>query len=220
MLAAALVLLTGGPAAAKTEHDGQLWFPLYLTTHLGERGLGYFEVNPRIGNNVSEIDQLLLRPAVGYQVTPHLSLWQGYAWVNDYQPSYQDEHRSFQQAVYTTPVFQTSLTSRTRLEERWIRGDPGTGLRAREMIRLSVPLAGSKAWSLVLYDEVFVNLNSVRGGPQSGFDQNRAFIGVNRMLSPHVNVDLGYQNLVLNTTEPGLTSRHLHIILIQTFITW
>lgn len=220
MLAAALALLSCDPAAAQKEDDGQVWFPFYLTTHLSERVLGYAEVNPRFGNNMSEIEQLLLRPAAGYQVTPRLSLWQGYAWVNNYQPSFRAEHRSFQQAVYTASAFQTSLMSRTRFEQRWIQRTTGTAFRAREMIRLSIPMDASKRWSLVLYDELFVNLNSVSGGPQSGFDQNRAFIGINRVLSPHVNVDVGYQNLALNTDEPGLIGRHLHIILIQTFLSW
>ncbi|MBS0152220.1 MAG: DUF2490 domain-containing protein [Nitrospira sp.] len=36
------------------------------------------------GDDVTNIDQLLLRPALGYQLTENLSLWQGYAWVGHF----------------------------------------------------------------------------------------------------------------------------------------
>ncbi len=218
LLAAILVLIPSGRSQAATEHDGQLWIPFYLTASLTDRVLGYFEVNPRFGDNVSEINQLLIRPALGYQLTPHFSLWQGYAWVTNYQPSFRGEQRIFQQAIYSRPFHAFRLLSRTRLEERWIQDSRGTSLRAREMLRFMVPVAGSEVWSFVVYDEIFVNLNSIENGPQSGFDQNRAFVGINRTINRHMNVDLGYQNVAVNTVEPGFVDKHLHVILIQTFI--
>ncbi len=218
LLAAVLVLIPGGRSPAATQHDGQLWFPFYLTAPLTDRVLGYFEVNPRYGGNISEIEQLILRPALGYQLTPTFSLWQGYAWVTNYQPSFREEHRIFQQATYSRPFPSFRLLSRTRLEERWIQDSLGTSLRAREMLRLMVPVSGSELWAVVLYDEIFVNLNSIKNGPESGFDQNRAFIGINRTINRHLNIDVGYQNQLLNTRAAGLVNRSNHIILIQTFI--
>jgi uncharacterized protein DUF2490 len=58
------------------------------------------EVNPRFGDDVSELDQLILRPAVGYKLNDHFPLWQGYAWVGNYQPSFREENRLYQQLLY------------------------------------------------------------------------------------------------------------------------
>ena len=71
-------------------HDGQLWFPLYNRFQLPGNFRGWAEVNPRFGDDVSEIDQLLLRPAIGYQISQSFSIWQGYAWVTNYQPNFRD----------------------------------------------------------------------------------------------------------------------------------
>lgn len=47
--------------------DFRLWTPVYLTFPLSSSFIGYMEVNPRFGDDVSELDQLILRPAVGYK---------------------------------------------------------------------------------------------------------------------------------------------------------
>jgi len=64
--------------ASDLKQDFRLWAPVYLNFPITGPVLGYMEVNPRFSDDVSQIDQLLLRPAVGYQLTPAISLWQGY----------------------------------------------------------------------------------------------------------------------------------------------
>ena len=48
--------------------------------------IAHMEVDPRFGDGVSNIDQWIIRPAIGYKLTDHWSVWQGYAWVGNYQP--------------------------------------------------------------------------------------------------------------------------------------
>ena len=69
-----------------------------------------------------------------------------------------------------------------------------------------------------MYDEIFVNLNTVGNGPDSGFDQNRLFLGMNRQFTEHFNMDLGYQMQALNNSQPELVNQINHIILLQFFI--
>ena len=69
-----------------------------------------------------------------------------------------------------------------------------------------------------MYDEIFVNVNSVGNGPDSGFDQNRLFLGMNRQFTKHFNMDLGYQMQALNNRQPELINQINHIILLQFFI--
>ncbi len=240
-LGALLWSLTGGgvpTAQAYTEwgpntlSDFRLWTPVYLNVKLPNRFLAYMEVNPRIGDDVTNIDQLLIRPALGYQLTDNLSIWQGYGWVGNFNQkhtppasSFFQESRSFQQLIYTDKFGSFNFMSRTRMEERFIEGAAGTALRFRQMLKLSYPLPMAPEWSLVGYDEIFMNLNSVdsfddarRGGhaPGAGIDQNRFFLGVNKKFNQYFNVDIGYQNQMLNSrTKDGNANLVNHILLLQ-----
>ena len=78
-------------------------------------------------------------------------------------------------------------------------------------------------WAVVAYDEIFVNLNTVgttQGkGPAAGFDQNRVFVGINRTFSKYLNMNIGYQNQLLNSRSiPNLANQMNHVILLQLFI--
>ncbi len=201
-------------------HDGQFWFPLYNRFSPSDKVRGWFEVNPRFGNDASEIHQLLIRPALGYEIQPGVSLWQGYVWVTNYEPRFSDEHRLYQQLSYRKGFTGWNVFSRTRMEERFIREARGVSLRAREFLRFNFPLDDRKQWAFVLYDEVFVSLNSTLNGPKAGFDQNRLFIGLNRKINRHVSMDVGYQNQSINTPGSRVADVMNHILLIQWFIDW
>ena len=83
------------------------------------------------------------------------------------------------------------------------------------MLRGDFPLPNAPEWAFVVYDEIFVNVNSVGNGPDSGFDQNRFFLGMNREFTKYFNMDLGYQMQALNNSQPGQINQ---IILLQFFI--
>ena len=205
-------------ADSTVNQDFRLWAPVYLTVPLSPSFIGYMEVNPRFGDDVSELDQLLLRPAVGYKLTDHLSLWQGYAWIGNYQPSFREENRLFQQLLYRRKFPFVKVFSRSRLEERFIDNTDGTSVRARTMLRGDFPLPNAPEWAFVVYDEIFMNVNSVGNGPDSGFDQNRFFLGMNREFTKYFNMDLGYQIQALNGRQSGLVNQINNIILLQFFI--
>jgi hypothetical protein len=191
---AAALLSPAGYADSYLEDDLQSWNMATLSSRLspGGRVLGYFEVQSRTGNNIRDAAALIIRPAVGYQVTKQLSVWQGYAWTPSYQPGTRHENRIFQQALLENEFKRFKLTNRTRLEERFIEDAGGTSVRGRHQVRVSVPLGKSRKWAGVVYDEIFVNFNTVPNGPHGGFEQNRVFGGVNRTLNAHANVELGY----------------------------
>jgi len=62
------------------------------------------------------------------------------------------------------------------------------------MIRALYPFTEDKTWAVVFSDEVFFNLNSVGTSLPAGFDQNRAFLGVNHRFDEHWRVEFGYLN--------------------------
>ena len=226
-----LVVIAGSEifASENTQQDFRLWAPVFLTVPLSTSFLGYAEVNPRFGDDVSQLDQLILRTAVGYKLDDRWSVWQGYAWNTVYyrgndQPDFNGEQRLYQQLSYTDKFSLlesfpfVKILSRTRLEERWIQHVSDTAFRARTMIRVDVPLPMFPSWSFVTFDEIFVNLNGVSGGPEGGFDQNRFFIGFNKEFMKQVSVDLGYQMQITNSRSDEFTNEINNCILLNVFI--
>jgi len=205
-------------AGSSVNQDFRLWSPVYLFVPLSQSLIGYMEVNPRFGDDVSELNQLLLRPAIGYNLTDNWSIWQGYAWIGNYQPTFTDEHRVFQQLIYSRKFPSFKIFSRSRLEERIIDHADGTAVRARTLLRGDFPLPGASDWAIVVYDEIFVNLNTVGHGPEAGFDQNRFFLGMNRRFTDQVNMDLGYQMQAQNNSGSGIINQINHVILLQMWI--
>jgi hypothetical protein len=219
-------------APSTFSQDFRLWTPTFLTVKLPSSFFAYMEVNPRFADldDSGKIDQLLLRPALGYQLTENVSIWQGYAWVGNFnqrhtppQSSFFEENRIYQQINYTSKFEFFRILSRFRLEERWIEHADGTALRFRMMLRGMYPLPVAPEWALVTYDEIFVNLNTVgtiQGkGPAAGFDQNRFFVGINRTFGKHFNMDAGYQNQLLNSRSiPNLANQMNHVILLNFYI--
>lgn len=229
--------LSGSGKTATSKEDFRLWAPVFLTVSLPNRFLAYMEVNPRIGDDVTNIDQLLLRPAIGYKLTDNWSIWQGYAWVGNFNqtptthiPSnFFGENRIWQQMTYQQNFESFKFMARTRMEERWIDHASGTALRLRQMFKLTYPLPMAPGWALVGFDEIFLNLNSVDSyeavttghsrGPGAGIDQNRLFLGINKTFTSWLNVDIGYQNQMINNRKlEGNANLINHILLINFYI--
>jgi len=93
-----------------------------------------------------------------------------------------------------------------------------TAFRARTMLRVDVPLPMIPSWSFVTFDEIFVNLNGVSGGPEGGFDQNRFFIGFNKEFMKQFNVDLGYQMQIINSRRDEMVNQINNCIMLNFFI--
>lgn len=192
----------GPPLFAETPVDGefQSWTMATVTWPMGEeeRWTGYMEVFPWFADGTGDLRIIHLRPAVGVLLRENVSFWQGYAWTPLIEPSYRNEHRFFQQLLVNHEIFNWVVTHRTRLEERLIQGADGTALRGVHLARIDVPIGDRGKWTFAVLDQVFVNLNSTRGGPQAGFDQNMAFAGVRRIFSERLNMDIGYLNHYIN----------------------
>ncbi len=216
LLLAALALASAGPAAAQTTQDTQLWLN---TTLFGSHGdFVYFaEVQPRFGSDISRLDQLILRPAVGWKLNDALTVYQGYARVENTPagaPSF-SENRSFQQLSWEIGEFaKFKLSSRTRFEQRWQSDGRDVGFRFREMLRASHPIfdeaSGLRA---VGWSEVFVALNDTDWGAQAGFDQIRTFVGLEIPLQDKAQgkstVEVGYLNQTVNAPAARVEINHI-----------
>ncbi|MCW5823942.1 MAG: DUF2490 domain-containing protein [Cyanobacteria bacterium TGS_CYA1] len=216
-LTLALMLMLGvtKPSYAGIEHDLQLWTPVTLDARLYRNLRGYLEINPRIGDNITQMSQLLIRPALQYRVNEGCSLFAGYLWGTTYlNGDVLHEHRLWEQVLFDKDIKRFSIINRTRLEQRMFPHLADTGNRLRHMLKLEYDL-NSKLY-LVASDELFVNLNSVKNGPQAGIDQNRIFAGVGLRPLKRTRIEAGYQYQWINRTDQF--DQGNHAILIQTFI--
>jgi len=185
--------------ALAIENDFQLWAPIYLTVPIKEKFVGYFEINPRLGDNVTDVNQLRLRPALGYKITDNLIFYTGYAWAPGFVPKHRNENRIWEQLELTS-VFKKfqwlerfKFINQFRLEERLIEDAGSMGLRGRYMLQIERALDKNNLWTAVLYDKLYVNFYSVSKGPEGGFDQNRLYTGLRRKINDLLSIETGYQ---------------------------
>lgn len=207
-------------AVADTEDDGRLWLNVMAQGRLSDAWNWSLEVQPRWREEGEEFDQLLVRPAVGYNLSERSSVWLGYGHVSSH-PARGDtveENRLWQQFLHRfEPWCGYTFTSRTRLEERRLEGGDETGYRLRQMLRATHPLGPVAGASLVFWDELFINANDTDWGARSGFDQNRAFAGASYVFSQQDRLEIGYLNQYVKVSGNDRMNHVLSTSLILNF---
>lgn len=201
---ALMILLLPAVTNADTSSRTSTWLMSLSRIKLTESVNSFVDIQPRFtindisGGKNNALDTLLLRGALGFQITPNIELYQGYAYIPSYDPK-NVEHRSFQELFIKQPLKNNALAHRFRFEQRFIDSADETAYRLRYFGRYVRPL---KAWhpslSLAINEEIFINLNDADNGPQSGFDQNRLFVGLNYRINHSLAYEFGYQNQIIN----------------------
>lgn len=210
-----VLLCVAEPATAQTVTDERVWWNLTAQERAGTPSpwRWYFELQGRMRNGVDALDQLLVRPAVGRDLTARSSLWLGYG----YTPSYPEvgdvltENRVWQQYLWAGPGLGSVLQWRSRLEERWIEDNDRMAWRFRQFWRLTRQLSShAGGTTFVAWDELFVHLNDT-ARTSAGFDQNRAFAGVGFGAGRHARIEVGYLNQAIRPASGP--DRENHILL-------
>ena len=223
MVACSLMPLALPTASAEVQEDFRLWGNVTARGNFGfidpdlKRWRWWMEVQPRSRESGKEMDQLLLRPGIGYALTDHSTLWMGYAHVTNY-PAVGDEiheNRFWQQYIWSGPTVLGAFSSRTRFEQRWQDNGNDTGGRFRQFFKFNWPFSFHPAASFVTWDEMFVHLNSTDWGARQGFDQNRGFVGLGYRWQPQILTEIGYLNQYINTAN---TDRMNHILSLNVFL--
>lgn len=206
------------PARADLHHDSGGWLMLFANGSFAPaspdlaRLRWWFDLQPRFTED-SDFEQLLVRPGVGWDVGGGASLWLGYAYIDTDPPARAsfDEHRIWQQFLWSTKLQSLGLQSRTRLEQRFVETGSDTGWRLREFVKATYPLAFQSRLGLAVYDELFVDLNDTDWGADGGLSQNRLFAGFAWKLDDggHAVAELGYLNQWIGTTGRQDTMNHL-----------
>jgi hypothetical protein len=209
----ACLALFATPVHAATSEDEQFWLNLTAMGSIKDEIVYFAEVQPRVGDSVSRVDQALFRGALGWKFSPSLTLYQGFAHVVVPVEGGKDvnEERSFQQVSWIMgKPWDGELSSRTRLEQRWRSNGDDMGWRLREMLRYEKPLkANSDAVNALVYAEGFVALNDTDWGARSGFDQLRSFVGAELGLPGASTLEVGYLNQLINQRAGDTRVNHV-----------
>jgi len=219
------------PDCGHAEEDFRIWENMTGIINLGavdkrlDKWRWWVEGQGRFRDSGRAVDQGLARTGLGYQFAEKASIWLGFAYVGTYPQGRLNinEYRIWQQLLMTDNPSFGDLTSRTRLEQRFIQDISPVEWRLREFVRFSRPIYDGSAVSLVLWDEVFVRLNSTTPRTPFGFEQNRGFAGLGYTFSKQLRVEVGYMNQFLffrtiARREQRFDQRINHILSISMFL--
>ena len=162
----------------------------------------HHEIQYRNYNVVGDLEQLLIRTGIGYNLTEdnnNVLLGYGFIRAENYRKesdtkSTVNEHRIFQQFITKQKINRVSLQHRLRFEQRFF--GEAHKLRLRYFLGFGLPLNRKelieKTFYLSAYNEVFLNIQ------ESIFDRNRLFGGLGYKLNSKVRFELGYMNQFLS----------------------
>ena len=199
------------PLSAQTIEDGRVWWNVTLQerAETASPWRWYVEVQGRMRDGVDALDQLLVRPAIAYDLTGRSSVWIGYGYTPAFPASGDvvTENRAWQQYLWNRPGARAQLALRSRAEERAIEDNVGLAWRFRQQVRLTRVLQPGR-FTAILWDEIFFHVNSTRRTAR-GLDQNRIFGGVGVSVSPATRVEIGYMNQYINSFRAPARSHHI-----------
>jgi hypothetical protein len=196
------VFLTPRISTAQDSNLGN-WLIYIGNKKLNNKWSIHNEVQYRNYNAVGDLEQLLLRTGLGYNITENNNILLGYGYIlsENYIGETDDkvsvnEHRVFQQFTTKQKVGKIGLSHRYRFEQRFVEDD--FKMRLRYFLGIKVPLQYRKDEKNPLYfsvyNEVFLNIES------SVFDRNRVYAGLGYTFSKALRLELGYMNQFFETS--------------------
>jgi len=201
---AALILVLMLPLSFQAqESDLGNWLIYIGNKKLNSKWNIHNEVQYRNYNAVGDLEQLLLRTGLGYNINEKNNVLLGYGYIlsenyvgdTDEKVSV-NEHRIFQQFTTKQSIGKVGLSHRYRFEQRFVEDD--FKMRFRYFLGVKIPLQykedGSSPLYLSAYNEIFLNTES------SVFDRNRVYGGLGYTFSKQLRLELGYMNQFFETS--------------------
>ena len=201
---AALILVLMLPLSFQAqESDLGNWLIYIGNKKLNSKWNIHNEVQYRNYNAVGDLEQLLLRTGLGYNINEKNNVLLGYGYIlsenyvgdTDEKVSI-NEHRIFQQFTTKQSIGKVGLSHRYRFEQRFVEDD--FKMRFRYFLGVKIPLQykedGSSPLYLSAYNEIFLNTES------SVFDRNRVYGGLGYTFSKQLRLELGYMNQFFETS--------------------
>lgn len=198
---AVILVLTPVFAYAQNSDLGN-WLIYFGNKKINEKINWHNEVQQRNYNGLGDLEQLLLRTGVGYNLTENnnnVLLGYGYIVSENYvdgtdEKTNINEHRIYQQFISKQNIGRLNLQHRYRFEQRFIEKD--FKLRFRYFLAFNIPLNRKelmdKTLYLSAYNEIFLTTKD------KVFERNRLYGGLGYKLNNRLRFELGYMNQFLN----------------------
>jgi hypothetical protein len=160
------------------------------------------EIQYRNYNFAGDLEQLLVRTGIGYNLTPkNNNVLFGYGYIRsenyvngESTKRITEEHRIFQQFITKQNFGRFYLTHRYRIEERFV-GD-NFRLRFRYFFGLNIPINGKEMQPRVFYfsayNELFVNSEN------DVFDRDRWYFALGYNITNNLRVEAGFMEQMLS----------------------
>ncbi len=179
------------------------WLIYFGNKQIDSKWNWHHEIQYRNYNAIGDLEQLLLRTGIGYNLSENNNnILLGYGFINSQnfiddtdEKLSVDEHRIFQQFITRQSIGRVKLQHRYRFEQRWVE-DQDFKLRFRYFLAFNIPLTEEDMTDNTLYlsayNEIFLNHK------ENVFDRNRLYGGLGYKLNSLVRFELGYMNQFLN----------------------
>jgi len=177
------------------------WILLFGNKKISEKFNWHHEVQYRNYDAIGDLEQLLLRTGMGFNVADNTNALLGYGFIRSENYTAIDdkvvvnEHRIFQQLITKQHAGTLRLQHRYRFEQRFVEDD--FRLRFRYFLGLAYPLwrveNSPRELYLSAYNEIFLNTR------KDVFDRNRLYGGLGYRLNEMFRFELGYMNQFLNS---------------------
>jgi hypothetical protein len=194
-----LVLFLSAIVNAQKTDTGN-WFLYFGNQKINNRWNLHSEVQYRNFNFAGDLEQLLLRTGIGYNLTENNNnVMLGYAYINSepYIAGTDDkltinEHRIFQQFISKQQFGRVSIQHRYRFEQRFI--EENFKMRLRYFLSLNVPInkktMEKNAIYASAYNEIFINAKP------NNFDRDRLYGGVGYCFNKSLKMEVGVMSQI------------------------
>ena len=201
VFAIAFVISASGVFAQKSDVGN--WFLYFGNQPMNKKWNLHNEVQYRNYNVVGDMQQIILRTGIGYNLTENnnnILLGYGYIHSKNYVPTKTEkvssvEHRIFQQFINRQTIGRVFLQNRYRIEERFLKDD--FQIRFRYYLSVNVPLSKKIMAPQTLYasayNEVFINAQNTY------FDRNRLYGAIGYVFSKYIKAEVGFMAQTLQS---------------------
>lgn len=176
------------------------WILLFGNKKINNKFNWHHELQYRNYNVAGDLEQLLLRTGLGYNVQPNANLLLGYGfirsenYINEDDKIVINEHRIYQQFITKQKIGALGVQHRYRFEQRFVEDDFRT--RFRYFLSLNHPIykiaSNNSLLYLSAYNEIFLN------NTKTYFDRNRLYGGIGYKLNDMLKFELGYMTQYFN----------------------
>ena len=204
MLLITILLLYSLLASAQKSDVGN-WFIYFGNQQINKRWNWWNEVQYRNFNFAGDLEQLLLRTGIGYNLTENnnnILLGYGYILSNPYVAGTNDkttttENRIYEQFITRQNFGRVFIQHRYRLEERFLSS--GYKMRFRYFLSFNVPINKKiiEKGSLYLsaYNEIFLNFKS------PVFDRDRLYGALGFAINKYLRIETGIMYQIYETSS-------------------